>query len=119
MSAAPGWYPDPEQAATLRYWTGTVWTEQRAPAAAAPVATRPTRETWLAYVLLIFLGGFGVHRFYLGDTAVGVTLLLLTIIGWATAAFAIGFLFVGVVWVWIIVDLFLVPGLVRQANSRR
>lgn len=29
---APGWYPDPEQAQTVRYWDGAAWTEQRAPA---------------------------------------------------------------------------------------
>lgn len=33
MSNPPaGWYPDPSQAQTQRYWTGTEWTEQRAPA---------------------------------------------------------------------------------------
>ena len=31
MTAAPGWYPDPTQPATLRFWTGATWTEQRAP----------------------------------------------------------------------------------------
>lgn len=30
----PGWYPDPEQAATQRYWDGSGWTEQRAPLSA-------------------------------------------------------------------------------------
>jgi Protein of unknown function (DUF2510) len=29
-----GWYPDPEQVATVRYWDGDGWTEQRAPVAA-------------------------------------------------------------------------------------
>jgi hypothetical protein len=26
-----GWYPDPDQAYTQRYWTGSEWTDQRAP----------------------------------------------------------------------------------------
>lgn len=26
-----GWYPDPSQPQTQRYWTGSEWTEQRAP----------------------------------------------------------------------------------------
>ncbi|QHC67416.1 DUF2510 domain-containing protein [Rathayibacter sp. VKM Ac-2759] len=30
-NAAPGWYPDPTQPATQRYWDGIAWTEQRAP----------------------------------------------------------------------------------------
>jgi hypothetical protein len=29
-----GWYPDPEQSQTTRYWDGTRWTDQRAPAPA-------------------------------------------------------------------------------------
>lgn len=32
-----GWYPDPEQAATQRYWDGAAWTDQRAP-------TKPPRK---------------------------------------------------------------------------
>lgn len=32
-AAAAGWYPDPDQAATQRYWDGTGWTDQRAPTA--------------------------------------------------------------------------------------
>lgn len=27
----PGWYPDPSQVATQRYWDGETWTDQRAP----------------------------------------------------------------------------------------
>lgn len=29
--AAPGWYPDPTQVDTQRYWDGANWTDQRAP----------------------------------------------------------------------------------------
>lgn len=32
---AAGWYPDPEQVDTVRYWDGSTWTEQRAPASAS------------------------------------------------------------------------------------
>ena len=37
MTAA-GWYPDPEDAASLRWWDGTAWTDHRHPASAAPAA---------------------------------------------------------------------------------
>ena len=41
-----GWFPDPEQAGTLRYWDGATWTEHRSPApeAAAPAAPEPPDE---------------------------------------------------------------------------
>lgn len=38
-STPAGWYADPEQTATLRYWTGESWTEQRAPAPPPPPTT--------------------------------------------------------------------------------
>src|SRR5882757_3008615 len=34
---APGWYPDPEDAASLRYFNGERWTGERQPAAAARI----------------------------------------------------------------------------------
>jgi Host cell surface-exposed lipoprotein/Protein of unknown function (DUF2510) len=36
-----GWYPDPEQIGTQRYWDGANWTEQRAPFAAPAVLSPP------------------------------------------------------------------------------
>jgi hypothetical protein len=36
---SPGWYPDPEQASTWRWWDGAKWTEQR-----APMWVQPTRD---------------------------------------------------------------------------
>jgi hypothetical protein len=35
-----GWYPDPDQAQTQRYWTGQQWTDQRAPMSPAPERDR-------------------------------------------------------------------------------
>ncbi|HEY3242135.1 MAG TPA: NINE protein [Phycisphaerae bacterium] len=54
----------------------------------------------VAYVLWFFLGVLGIHRFYLNRVGTGVLWLLtggLLGIGW-------------------LVDLFLIPGMVRQAN---
>ena len=115
MSASAGWYADPQQVGTLRYWDGQAWTDQRAPA--APAIVRSQREVWLAYVLLIFLGTLGIHRFYVGDSSGGVAQLVLTLIGWATSWLLFGFALLAVVLVWLIVDLFLMPDLVRRANA--
>lgn len=59
----PNWYPDPQDAARLRYWDGTRWTERTRPAATAPTtaAYRPlggparALEVLLATYLLVTL----------------------------------------------------------------
>ncbi|WP_066195242.1 MULTISPECIES: TM2 domain-containing protein [Gracilibacillus] len=72
----------------------------------------------VAYLLLIFLGTLGIHRFYLGKTGSGITQLVLTVLGWITAFILIGFLLIGVVGLWVIIDLFLVPGIIREDHER-
>lgn len=72
----------------------------------------------IAYVLLIFLGQLGIHRFYLGKVGTGVAQLILGIIGWATVWFFIGFIPLGALGLWLLIDLFLIPGIVREANSK-
>ena len=79
---------------------------------------RRGKSTLVAYLLLIFLGTLGIHRFYLGRTGTAVTQLVLTIIGWLTAIILIGFALLAVVWVWVIVDLFLVPGIIEAENDK-
>ncbi len=36
QNSPAGWYPDPNQVDTQRYWDGRTWTDQRAPLAASP-----------------------------------------------------------------------------------
>lgn len=45
-----GWYPDPEQAQTQRYWTGEEWTDQRAPATATAARSEVNIGVVLALV---------------------------------------------------------------------
>ena len=47
-----------------------------------------------ASLLAIFLGGFGIHKFYLGDTTLGVVYLLLF---WTFIPAIIGFI-EGIIW---------------------
>jgi TM2 domain-containing membrane protein YozV len=59
-----------------------------------------TRSKLVAGLLGIFLGAFGVHRFYLGFTTMGGLMLGLQILGWLTACFVIGFFISAAVGIW-------------------
>lgn len=54
------------------------------------------------YLLWFFFGGFGIHRFYLGDTGRGVAMLLLN---WATLG------------IWALIDVFLIGSRLEQLNN--
>lgn len=69
------------------------------------------KSTGVAYILWIFLGGFGAHRFYLGQTGTGVAQLLLLLLGWLPL-----FLGWGILGIWLFVDLFLIPDIARRTN---
>ncbi|HIF04601.1 MAG TPA: NINE protein [Candidatus Poseidoniales archaeon] len=61
-----------------------------------------SKDVGVAYLLWFFAGIFGVHRFYLGSIGIGL-LYLFT------------FAFLGLGW---IIDAFLIPDLVKQANGQ-
>ena len=116
----PGWYPD--ATGLQRWWDGSAWgvyapIVQSQPAPPAQYV-RPQKDTAVAYVLAIFLGGLGVHHFYLGQTGQAVAMLCLWLFGWITSFIGIGVVILFAVGVWLIVDLFLIPGYVRAANAR-
>lgn len=124
-SPAAGWYPDPT--GRQRYWDGTQWghyAPTQAPATNAPVLYQQTvvvsggKEVGITYVLAIFLGGLGIHNFYLGRTGIAITQLVLYLVGFATSWLGIGLLLVFGVAIWVIVELFLIPQFVREANAR-
>lgn len=43
---------------------------------AASAARKSDKTKWMAALLAFFLGGLGVHRFYLGNTVLGIVYLL-------------------------------------------
>jgi TM2 domain-containing membrane protein YozV len=66
--------------------------------------TNEKPSTGVAYLLLIFLGVLGAHRFYLGRTGTGIIMALISLT-------FVGLLVTGV---WAFIDLFLIPGMVRE-----
>ena len=71
------------------------------------------KSVGVAYMLWFFLGAFGVHRFYLGSWGIGVLILACT--GLAFVTFGLTGLVSGLI---MVLDLFLIPGKVRQHNER-
>jgi TM2 domain-containing membrane protein YozV len=68
----------------------------------------------VAYLLWFFLGWFGAHNFYMGRTLYGVLQLLGSVIGFGTLWFAVGAVPIGIVAISLFVDLFLIPGGIRN-----
>jgi|GEM_PF-1296838 len=50
MNSQPGWYPDPQNPATMRFWNGQQWTADTQPnsLAGAPVITQPAPKKSVA-----------------------------------------------------------------------
>lgn len=71
------------------------------------------KSTGAAYLLWLFLGSLGAHRFYLGRTGSGVGQLLLLLFGWIP--FFVGWVVLGI---WLLVDAFLIPDMIRFDNLK-
>ena len=76
--------------------------------------TNDAKSPVVAYLLLIFLGGFGAHRFYLGKTGTAITMLILFILGWVTLVFGVGLVMLIAVGIWSFVDIFLIPSMIQE-----
>lgn len=74
------------------------------------------KELAVAFLLWWFLGIFGGHRFYLGRAASGIAMLSITVVSIPLALIFIGVLTLGAVWIWWLVDAFLLSGWVTQHN---
>ncbi len=66
------------------------------------------KSVGVAYLLWLFLGSFGAHRFYSGRTKSGLAqlVLLLSVVGWL------------VLIPWLLIDLVLIPGIVHEQNMQ-
>lgn len=75
------------------------------------------KSAGIAYLLWFFLGGLGVHRFYLGETATGAVMAVIFVLSWFTVAIVVGFVGFGILALWWIVDAFLIPGIATRKNQ--
>ncbi|WP_459588000.1 TM2 domain-containing protein [Corynebacterium camporealensis] len=63
------------------------------------------QKSWIAALLLcFFLGSWGVHNFYLGNTTKGVVQLVMWILGMLTVWFIVGALLLFPLYIWVIVE---------------
>lgn len=80
----------------------------------------PMKSKWAAFVLALFLGGFGAGRFYLGDTAVAILRLV-------ASAVMIGLSFVPILGIiasvassiWLFAELFLCYHRAKEINFEK
>ncbi len=76
------------------------------------------RSACLAYLLLFFCGGLGVHRFYLGYTNSALIMLILTIVAALLLTSGIGLLLFIPIGLWVLADLCLIPEMTRRRNEQ-
>ena len=80
-------------------------------------ASSMRKETSVAYLLWFFLGEFGAHRFYLGKSGSAIAMLLIVLISIPLAFVFVGYFGFFTVFVWWVVDAFLIPGWIRTHND--
>jgi TM2 domain-containing membrane protein YozV len=142
--SAPGWYPDPTDPSSQRYFDGTNWTESRAPAApnfGQPAFGQPPygqpaygqpgygqpaygvsdKSAIAAGLLQLFVGTFGVGRFYIGDMTIGAIQLAIGILGSLLLLFCgIGIVLLIPLWIWNVIDaIMMFTGSVKDAQGRK
>ena len=71
-------------------------------------ATGGDKSMTTAYLLWFFLGGFGVHRMYMGKMRSGLGMLGLFVATLVTTPFLIGFVGIPVIGLWWIADAFMI-----------
>lgn len=73
-----------------------------------------TNKKLVSGILAIFLGGFGLHKFFLGYHTEGLILLIPTLLG--TFFITVG---IGLIWVWIPAAIGFVEGIIYLMKSDR
>ncbi|RWL87733.1 MAG: TM2 domain-containing protein [Mesorhizobium sp.] len=79
--------------------------------------TNEAKSAGVAYLLWFFLGALGAHRFYLARTGTAIAQLLFFIFGWMTIVIGIGALLLIPLAIWVLVDAFLIPGMIQRHKA--
>ncbi len=74
------------------------------------------KSTTIAYLLLIFFGTIGAHRFYLGRIGSAVAMLIIWAVSFVLSFVGFGLFGYAVLGVWVLIDLFLTHGIVKDYN---
>ena len=104
------------------------WSQQRA---LDDAYDRNKKSMVTAYVLAVLFGGLGIHRLYLGRTRTGYLMFGICMVSffmraWVSSGYQnsdgdiceyIAYLMMFALWVWIIIDLFLIPKMLRKFNA--
>jgi TM2 domain-containing membrane protein YozV len=72
----------------------------------------------VAYLLWFFVGMFGGHRFYLGSTGPAIAQLVITIVSILLTFVLVGIFGLIGVGIWVLIDAFLIPGMLQRYNSK-
>lgn len=75
------------------------------------------KDALIAYLLWFFFGMFGAHRFYSSRVGSGVAMLVISLVSIPLCLILIGYLTYFAVFIWWIVDAFLIPSWIQQHNE--
>ncbi len=79
--------------------------------------TEDAKTSGVAYLLWLFLGWLGAHRFYIGRPGSGLAIFALMVLGIALTPSPVGSLFLVIGMSWVMVDLFLIPGMIQSQTD--
>ncbi|TCI00532.1 TM2 domain-containing protein [Roseococcus sp. SYP-B2431] len=77
-----------------------------------------SRSVVAAYLIWFFLGYGGVHRMYLGRWGSGLVMLAIFGVSMLLTLIFIGYLGLGVIGIWWLLDALLIPGMAQRYNDR-
>lgn len=77
-----------------------------------------SKSLLVAYLLWFLFGYGGVHRMYLGRWISGLLMLVIFCVSLLLTFVVVGYLGLGLIAVWWVIDALLIPGMARRANER-